>query len=87
MKTYYFDCQCYDFSHLIRLTLEDDGEIYIDIKLNHFLSFYKRLIIALKYIFAFDISNGHYYDTVMLKEEDYNLIKDIFDQSLKLKYK
>lgn len=53
----YFTCECGSFEHTLRFVLDLDENsnhpvptIYSEISLNHYLPWYKRLIIGIKYI-------------------------------------
>lgn len=81
METEHLDCQCSDFNHAIRLTLDPrDGEIWLDIRLNYCDPWYKRILTAIKYVFKRPVAYGHY-DVTMLKEEDYDRIRDMLKRS------
>ena len=77
----YFDCQCHDFNHTIRLTLDpQDGDVYLDVRLNDWMPWHRRIWNAVKYIFKYDVTDGHY-DVTLLREEDHDRIRDILRQS------
>lgn len=57
----YFNCSCADFSHTLRFVIDlDRGSdypiptIYTETKLNHYLPWYKRIWIGIRYIFGND---------------------------------
>lgn len=62
MEHKYFECDCNDANHVVRFTwFQDewegrklDREIYIEVFMNHNYSWYKRVWLALKYIFKAD---------------------------------
>lgn len=81
METDHFDCQCSDFNHTFRLTLDpQDGEVWLDVRLNHYDPWWKRVWNAVKYVFKRDVAYGHY-DVTLLREEDYDRIRDILKRS------
>jgi len=80
MEQYYFECQCSDYNHLIRFNMSElDGDVYVDVRLNHYERWYKRIWIALKYVFKKDHSYGHY-DITLLREEDFHRLHDLLDR-------
>lgn len=81
METDHFDCQCSDFNHTFRVTLDpQDGDVYIDVRMNYWEPWYKRVWNAVKYVFKRDVAYGHY-DVTMLREEDYDRLRDILRRS------
>lgn len=81
METDHFDCQCSDFNHTFRVTLDpQDGDVYIDVRMNYWEPWYKRIWNAVKYVFKKDTAYGHY-DVTLLREEDYDRIRDILKRS------
>jgi hypothetical protein len=68
----YFDCICHSPEHTLRFALDldsDDPVIYTEIFLNQYRSWYKRIWIAIKYIFGYKCKYGHW-DCWELKIED-----------------
>lgn len=62
----YFTCACGTMDHTLRfvLDLDENSEvrvptIYVDIRLVHYLPWYRRLWLGIKYIFGTDISDSH----------------------------
>lgn len=71
MKTEYFTCQCYSCEHTLRfdIDLEDDPHVYTSVYLNQYRNVFKRIWIAIKYIFGYKCNYGHW-DCFELKTED-----------------
>jgi len=81
METHYFDCVCGQFNHVFRFTLEhDSGDLILDVQLRHWEKWYKRVWNALKYVFNKQVKYG-FYDTTMLREEDYDRLRDLMKQA------
>ena len=67
MDIIYLECECNCSEHLIRfISYEGEEEIYIEYYLNPELSFWKRLKIAIRYLFnrkckfgAFDVRSNY----------------------------
>lgn len=75
------DCQCSDFDHVFRFTLDpNDGDVLLEAHLNHYGSWWKRVWNAIRYVFKRPVAYGHY-DVTMLKEEDYDRLRDLFRRS------
>ncbi len=74
-------CQCSDFNHVVRFTLDpSDGEVWLDVRLNHYDPWWKRVWNAVRYVFKRDVAYGHY-DVTMLREEDYDRLRDLLKRS------
>jgi hypothetical protein len=70
--TEYFDCICHSPEHTLRFVLDldtDDPIIYTEIFLNQYRPWYKRIWVAIKYIFGYKCKYGHW-DSWELKIED-----------------
>lgn len=81
METEHFECQCNSFDHLVRFTLDpEDGDVYLDVRLNHWVPWWKRAWNAVRYVFKRASAIGHY-DCVLLKEEDYDRLRDLMKRS------
>jgi hypothetical protein len=87
MEQHYFECQCSDFNHVIRFTFdEEDGEVWLDVRLNYFEPWYKRVWNAIRFVFKRPVAYGHY-DVTMVREEDYARLHDLLDRSALVKRK
>jgi len=67
----YFTCDCSHFNHTLRFVLDLDESsirpipsIYVEIGLNHYLPWYKRLLVGIKYILGGQ--SGAAYDCWMI---------------------
>jgi hypothetical protein len=70
METRHFDCRCSHFDHLMRVTLDAyDGDIWFELRMNHFLPWWKRVLVALAYVFKRP-HRGEHFDTVELQHAD-----------------
>lgn len=65
----YIDCQCQSPDHVIRFTLDDyaneEPELYVEVQLHQWHSFWKRLVLAVKYLFGKSARFG-YWDCTLL---------------------
>jgi hypothetical protein len=77
MENHYFECQCSDFNHIFRFVFDpEDGEMWLEVHLNHYKPWYKRLVIAFRYFFKRVEAYGHY-DVTMIREEDLNKLQNL----------
>ena len=67
-NTEYFDCKCSSPEHTLRFVYDED-DIYIEIYLRQYRNFFKRIWIAIKYIFGYKCQYGDW-DCFILKEDD-----------------
>lgn len=62
---HYLECNCSATEHMIRLAhWSDDKDIYIDVALNHYFGFWKRLWYGIKYIKGDKSRYGYFSETV-----------------------
>ena len=83
--THFFECRCGSSEHTLRFTLDkgpDDPGIYTSIFLNDWKSFWKRLIMGIKYIFGYKSRCGHW-DCWLMKRGDVERLKDMCDEFIK----
>lgn len=86
MQRRYFDCQCSDFNHVFRFVLdEQDGELHLEVQLDLYLPWYKRLWLATLYVLGRQRHGYGHYDITMLREEDYVQLHDMMDRSALIK--
>jgi len=71
----YLECSCTSAEHLLRFTFDDGSgddccpEIYVDVQLNHFRGFWKRLWLGIKYIFGYECRYGHWDESLLLGDQ------------------
>ncbi len=79
MKHQYFECDCNSEEHTIRFTWFEDekdpdfAHYYMSTTLHQYRSIWKRLWIALKYIFGYECVYGHWDCTSLSKEQSRKL--------------
>ncbi len=80
--TYFFECNCGSKEHTLRFVLDkDEHEIYVSIFLNQWRPFYKRIWVALKYVFGYKSKYGHW-DNWTLCEDDAGKLREMVDDFL-----
>lgn len=86
LKHVYFDCQCSDFNHVFRFVLdENDGEMWLEMQMNMWLPWYKRIWVALLYVLGMKSGYHGHFDTTMLRERDYNRLHQLLERSVEAK--
>lgn len=77
--SYFFECKCGSDEHTLRFVLDKtDREIYTSIFLNNHFNIFKRIIVAIKYIFGYKCSYGHW-DCWIMRDEDTQKLSDMLD--------
>lgn len=63
-------CQCHLTAHNVVVErVFDDEDIAVSVALNHYLPWYRRVVVGLRYILGSDNTSSHY-DEVVLRKED-----------------
>jgi hypothetical protein len=64
-------CDCGDLvNHILYINEDDDGFISLNLALNHFLPWYKRVVVACKYVLGLDNTYFHYVELVIRKDSE-----------------
>ena len=85
MERHYVECQCSDFNHVFRFVLdEQEGDVWLEVQLNVWLPWYKRLYHAVRYAFGKPKAYGHY-DVTLLRDEDFLRLHVLLDKAAVLK--
>lgn len=83
MNTKYLECACDSAEHTLRFTLDvvdnEFAEIYVEVQLNQYLPWYKRVYRAVQYIFGYECKYGHF-DTTILNNKNIPQLKDILEE-------
>lgn len=80
-KYEHFDCACSDIAHTIRFYSDADPdyeEFGLEVALNHYLPWYKRVWVAVKYVFGFKADYGQY-DSWILDSNDRKRLRELMD--------
>lgn len=68
--TEHFECDCHSPEHTLRFTLDQEyNEIYTEVFLNQYRPWWKRIWIAVKYVFGYKCMYGHF-DCFMMQRAD-----------------
>lgn len=75
------DCECSSAEHIIRFSLydwdTDFPELLVEVQASHFLPWYKRLIVSIKYLFG--IPGLDWHDS-MIKSKDVPRLKELIEK-------
>jgi hypothetical protein len=81
MESHWFDCSCSDYNHVVRFEYVPlDGEVYLSYRLNGYEPWWKRVWIAVKYVFKRPVAYGHY-DVTLLRPEDFSRLYALLDRA------
>lgn len=73
MEYFHLNCQCTDVGCLIRV-VKDDG-VYINVQLNHYLPWWRRVIEAVRYVRGKDSAQCHWGETVVTEVDRAKLVE------------
>ncbi len=77
-----FICECNSLEHIYCFWHEEDYDrIYFMPHLNPHRNIFKRIWIAIKYIFGYRSKYGAF-DSIIIKREDYNKIKKYMNENI-----
>ena len=86
-KNHYLECDCSSAEHVIRYSFDPDAKlndptddyIYTTTFLNQYRSFWKRIWIAIKYIFGYKCKYGHF-DCAMINKNEATSLRDFLNE-------
>ncbi len=82
MRKEYFECKCVSEEHLLRFSLdEENNELYSEVHLRQWRSWYKRTWVGIKYIFGYTCKYGHW-DCNLFKDEDISRLLALCNEAL-----
>jgi hypothetical protein len=80
LEPQYFECACHSPEHTLRFCWDDkDNEIYTEVFLNQYHNFFKRIWIALKYVFGYKCKYGQF-DCFLMQPKDAQRLKSLLDK-------
>jgi hypothetical protein len=81
-EKHHFDCDCGSDEHTFKFTFDtEEGELYLSAYLNQYHNVFKRIWVAVKYVFGYTSKYGHW-DTVMLSKNDTERLREVCERSL-----
>ena len=90
-KPEYFECACRSDEHTIKFQLLDVGtddrpiyEVYTSVFLNRYGNIFKRIWVAIKYVFGYKCKYGHW-DCWLLHDDDLDRLLDLLTEYKKIR--
>lgn len=83
----YVECDCSSPEHAFRFVLdtdEMDPELWMEVQLHHWRTFWKRLVVGIKYIFGYQCRYG-YWDCCTITYEESKKIREVLEKFERLK--
>jgi hypothetical protein len=91
MRPEYFECACYSPDHTFRFTINDvaietsdDIDLLLEVQLNEYPGFFKRIWVAIRYIFGYKCRYGHW-DCAIVRSEDVERLEQVLQTYKQLK--
>jgi len=76
----HFDCICFSNEHTLRFVyIEEYNELYLDVYLHQYRNIFKRVWVAIKYVFGYKSKYGHW-DWWSLRPEDTKRMIELLEQ-------
>lgn len=80
LKIDYVDCSCNSPDHVLRFSYDlEENELWIEIQLIQYRNIFKRMWVAIKYIFGYQCRYGHW-DCWLLNPKDCEKIQNILQR-------
>jgi hypothetical protein len=80
----YYECQCYSDEHTLKFVIDDEEcELYASVFLHQYRNIFKRIWVAIKYVFGYKCKYGHW-DCFMMQDEDIDRFKQLGDKMFNL---
>lgn len=74
--SYYYECRCDSEEHTIKFVYnEEDEEFYVSLYLDQYHNIFKRIWIAIRYLFKYKCRYGDWESWTMKEEDADRLIK------------
>jgi hypothetical protein len=75
LNRHYVECACESTEHTLRFTYDaEDNEVYTEVQLARWHPWYRRVWLALKYVFVYQCKYGHWDCTIIDKSNASALI-------------
>jgi hypothetical protein len=79
---HYIQCECRDANHTIAFVIDSDEAptlFYVETQLNPYHTVWKRIWLAIKYVFGYNSEYGHW-DTAMIAPKDVDRIEALLTE-------
>lgn len=75
-------CECSTTDHLLVFSLDrESGDLYVDVQMNQYHPWWKRVGLAVRYVFGGGGSRFGHWDETSIRVEDHATIKKLLDES------
>jgi hypothetical protein len=86
MENHYVTCSCQSSQHIIKFCFienyaEENDVCWVDIQMIQWRSFWKRIYVAIKYIFGYEEKYGHW-DCTQLSRDEVEKLKKFLDRAI-----
>jgi len=82
----YFECMCHSPEHVLRVEIDEDFKcVVFTTYLDHYLPWYKRIIVAIRYVLGFEPSQYGHFSETLLKDEDTKKLIELLESVLNSK--
>jgi len=78
MESKFFECACYSSEHTLKF-MYDGEDLWTEIYLHQYKSFFKRICCAIKYVFGYKCKWGDF-DCFVFKTEDLPKFRDMISE-------
>ena len=75
----FLSCECHSDEHTLRFAYDEDGDLYTSVYLNQYRGFWKRVLVAIKYVFGYKSRYGDWDCFVANSPEKIKELKDFFN--------
>lgn len=87
VEVLHLDCSCQNFIHSIRFYYDTEWrELQVETHLGNWLPWYKRIWLALKYVFKVTHPKHLQYDCALIHPKDYGKLKALIERAQKADY-
>ena len=77
MQNQYFECCCNSDEHTLKFVYDpDDGEVYTSTFIRHWRPWWKRVWVAMKYVFGYTSKYGHF-DCTIIRFDDLERLQEL----------
>lgn len=80
MVTEFFECACFSDEHTLKFSYDpDENELFTSVYLNQYRNVWKRIWVAVKYVFGYPSKYGHW-DCFVMQPEDAERLKALLER-------
>ncbi len=80
MNTEFFECACHSDEHTLKFSYDpEDNELYTSVYLNQYRNIFRRVWVAIKYVFGYRCKYGHW-DCFIMQPKDAGRLRAFLDR-------